>query len=264
MSNQDQDKKPNSKQNIVLKKPRHLIDRLDSAKKLQEIKESDVFKDHKSTDKAFKTSNCSPEHIQYLLSVVTKGFLVQSDDHFDLKAQTINYTASVDLQQPSLTDMQCEKEFLEITEMHKLDDKVRAFGLDISASANTHLFKLKSPNSASGETDVETEKEGTEIFLAKAKYAFVPVKSFQLRQENMRLDATVQREVHKIGKLLTESGGENEMLNQTCYDFLSRYGSHVSIGTHHVGGIFKMCTVCQDTDKISHSKRLHTLREKHA
>ncbi|CAG2185665.1 unnamed protein product [Mytilus edulis] len=49
------------------------------------------------------------------------------------------------------------------------------------------------------------EKEGTEIFLAKAKYAFVPVKSFQPRQENMRFGATVQREVHKIGKLLTES-----------------------------------------------------------
>ncbi|CAG2247125.1 unnamed protein product [Mytilus edulis] len=180
MSNQNQDKKLNLKQTFGLNETRSLIDKSDTAKTLQELKETDFYKNHESSDEALKTNDCSPKHIESLLSFVTKGLLVQSDDCFDLKAQVVKYTAPVDLQQPSLTDIQCEKEFLKISEMHKLDDKVQAFGLDISASANTHLqlSKFNASNYASGETNVETEKNGTEIYLAKAKYAFVPVKSF--------------------------------------------------------------------------------------
>lgn len=48
------------------------------------------------------------------------------------------------------------------------------------------------------------------------------------------------------------------------YDFLSRYGSYVRTGTHYVGGICKMYTVCNDTTKASQSKCLQKLRQEHA
>ncbi|CAC5390598.1 unnamed protein product [Mytilus coruscus] len=262
---QKRDDQQNSKKTFLLKETRSQIDNADNTKRLEEIKEKEGIKEYESTEDALKTnSKCSTEHLQSLLCLVTKGLLVQSDNRFNLKSQVVNYSLPVDLQQPSLTDMQCEQKFQKIIDMQGLDDKVRSFGLDVSASAGTHLFKLDAPNSASEENDDETDKNETEIFLAIAKYAFVPVKSFHLLQDNMRLDATAIKDIQYIVQLIKELGSENQSVHEKSYDFLIRYGSHVSTGTHHVGGIFKMYTVCNDTTNTSHSKCLQTLRHEHA
>lgn len=265
--NKQGDQQNSKKTSLVLKEPRCQIGRPDNDKRIKEIKEMEVMKEYESKEDALNpNSKCSTEHMESLLCVATKGLLVQSDDQFKLKSQVVNYNLSVDLQQPSLTDTQCEHKFQKQIDMERLDDKVRLFGLDtdISASVGTPLFKLDALNSTTEENDDETDEIESEIFLAIAKYAFVPIKSFHLLQDNMRIDATALKDIKYIVKLIKELGSENRSVHEKCYDFLIRYGSHVSTGTHHVGGIFKMYTVCNGTNKVSHSKCLQTLRHEHA
>lgn len=263
-----QDDQQNSKKtSLVLKEPRCRIGRPDNDKRIKEIKEMEVMKEYESKEDALNpNSKCSTEHMESLLCVVTKGVLVQSDDQFKLKSQVVNYSLSVNLQQPSLTDTKCEQKFQKQIDMERLDDKVRLFGLDVdvSASVGTHPLKLDASNSTKEENDDETDKIESEIFLAIAKYAFVPIQSFHLLQNYMRIDATALKDIKYIVELIKELGSENRSVHEKSYDFLIKYGSHVSTGTHHVGGIFKMYTVCNDTTKASYSKCLQTLRHEHA
>ncbi|CAC5390601.1 unnamed protein product [Mytilus coruscus] len=257
------EKQSTRKSTIRRKETRSSNDKLCYKDTLTDFK--DTLKEFEVSEDVIKTKPISKEHLQSFLSIVTKGLLVRSYGHFDLKAQAITYTQQpLCLEAPSLTDDQCEKEFLKIAEMQRWDDTVRSFGLNIDASAHTHSFTFGAPNSVSEEINIATDKEDTNIYLAKAKYAFVPIKSFQLHHSNMRLDATAMIDIQYIGQLIQQLGGENQSVNRSCCDFLNRYGSHVSTGNHHVGGIFKMYTVCNDIETTFNTDYSRTLSREHA
>uniref|UniRef100_A0A8C2T210 MACPF domain-containing protein n=1 Tax=Coturnix japonica TaxID=93934 RepID=A0A8C2T210_COTJA len=123
-------------------------------------------------------------------------------------------------------------------------EKAKLLGFSLSVSAKAAFWGF----SVEGGTDhsSSSQKEGTrhsrseQTYICSSRYHYIPTASCFFQRDQLRLSDGALRELQCIEDLLsvTQEADRLHMLKSRCASFFSRFGSHVSQGPLHFGGIF--------------------------
>ncbi|XP_072189319.1 interferon-induced very large GTPase 1-like [Excalfactoria chinensis] len=116
------------------------------------------------------------------------------------------------------------------------------FSLSVSAKAAFWGFSVEGGRDQSSSSHKEDTRQSRseQTYICSSRYHYIPTASCFFQKDQLRLSDGALRELQRIEDLLsvTQEADRLHMLKSRCASFFSRFGSHVSQGPIHFGGIF--------------------------
>ncbi|XP_054239346.1 interferon-induced very large GTPase 1-like [Indicator indicator] len=136
------------------------------------------------------------------------------------------------------------KEFSSSAEEATFTKSMQQLGFSISVSAKAGLwgfsFESDVDYSRSSQSESTQQFHSEQSYLCTTKYQYIPLASCYFQKDQLHLSDVALKELQELETLLsiTPEGDRPNMLKSRCASFFSRFGSHVSQGPLHFGGIF--------------------------
>lgn len=234
------------------KTSRHDLDLDTKLKNLQPTHSSRDVKTTQLTDRevlSHSSSSCALRgiHLNQCIDSIT-----------EMKGIVIDIVGDVIFQGPS---MKQEVQFVEFSSREKSDTFQRSLqttgkNARLFAHIGFPIFSMKLQGSFTSMKNIEDTNttSSEEFYQSREKYAFVPVKSYEFKIENIHLISNAIKTLQAIESGLQGNAICMKSLSQ-CKKFFQIYGSHINMGILHFGGVFKWKASYSSSIKSSNNSR---------